>query len=76
MEMNHQIVADLKSLGVREGMIAQMGLSATHVCIPFAASGTGANEAVLAGVHGTLAVVVSGHYSTRLADMGERLGPT
>lgn len=59
---------------VRDGITQQMGLSSTHVCVPFVASGTGANEAVLGSIQGTLAVLVSGHYSCRLADIGERLG--
>jgi 2-aminoethylphosphonate-pyruvate transaminase len=59
---------------VRTGVVDLLELDDTHVCIPFAASGTGANEAVLAAVRGPLIVLVCGHYSCRLADIGERLG--
>ena len=74
-DVNHRDreFADVLAL-VRQGITQQMGLSASHDCIPFVASGTGANEAVIGSIHGTLAVLISGHYSARLADIGERLG--
>lgn len=46
---------------VRQGITQQMGLTGSHDCIPFVASGTGANEAVIGSVEGTQAVLVSGH---------------
>ena len=59
---------------VRQGITNAMEVSRTHTCIPFVASGTGANEAVLANVGGPIAVLVNGRYSERLARIAEALG--
>lgn len=45
-----------------------------HVAVPFAASGTGANEAAIGGLAGPLLVLNAGRYSERLLEIARRLG--
>jgi 2-aminoethylphosphonate-pyruvate transaminase len=58
---------------VSENMVKVLNGEGTHDCVPFVASGTGANEAVLAAVHGKLLVVVAGRYSERIGSIAQRL---
>lgn len=59
---------------VNRKVVRLLNGTGSHECVPFVASGTGANEAVLAAVQGKLLVLVAGRYSERLADIAARLG--
>jgi 2-aminoethylphosphonate aminotransferase len=59
---------------LNEDLISVLGGQGTHVSIPFVSSGTGANEAILASIHGTLLVAVAGPYSERIVVIARRLG--
>lgn len=58
---------------VTDNMVRVLNGEGRHGCIPFVASGTGANEAVLAAVHGRLLVLVAGRYSERIVSIAHRL---
>jgi len=59
---------------LNEDLVAVLGGRGTHACVPFAASGTGANEAIMASLTGRVLVLVAGPYSERLVTMATRLG--
>lgn len=59
---------------VIDSLLKLSGGGELYNCIPFAASGTGVNEAILSCVHGKILVLVAGRYSQRLADIVKRLG--
>jgi 2-aminoethylphosphonate-pyruvate transaminase len=44
----------------------------THCAIPFVASGTGANEAILSSITGKLLIIENGRYSKRLIDIASK----
>jgi 2-aminoethylphosphonate-pyruvate transaminase len=58
---------------VGDRMVRLLNGAGSHHCIPFVASGTGANEAMIAAVDGKMLVLVAGRYSERLADIAARL---
>lgn len=59
---------------VRSQVVAALGGSARYGAVLFAASGTGANEAVLNAVQGPVLSLVKGRYSERMAQIAERGG--
>ncbi|MBW4579578.1 MAG: aminotransferase class V-fold PLP-dependent enzyme [Tildeniella nuda ZEHNDER 1965/U140] len=52
-----------------EGIV---GGTETHSCVPFAASGTGANEAILASLEGKLLLLDNGRYAKRIGEIARR----
>lgn len=44
-----------------------------YSCIPFVASGTGANEAILSSIQGKVLVIDNGKYSQRITSIAKRL---
>jgi len=60
--------------GLLDDLVTVLGGAGTHACVPFVSSGTGANEAILAGIRGRLLILVAGHYSARILAMAHRLG--
>jgi 2-aminoethylphosphonate-pyruvate transaminase len=55
-------------------LVDVLGGCDTHAAIPFVASGSGANEAVISSIRGRLLVLVAGPYSERLIAMAECVG--
>lgn len=60
--------------GLQHQMVALLGGTSTDACVPFMASGTGANEAILASLPDDLLVLDHGRYSRRLAEIAQRYG--
>ena len=54
--------------------LCEVSGGSAHVGVPFAASGTGANEAAIGGLAGPLLVLNAGRYSERLLEIARRLG--
>ena len=59
---------------VQRRLLALAGGAGTHAAVLFAASGTGANEAMLGSLARAPLVVVNGPYSERLWEIARRLG--
>jgi 2-aminoethylphosphonate-pyruvate transaminase len=55
-------------------MVQLFGGAGTHGCVPFVSSGTGANEAILAGVEGKLLLLDNGRYARRIGEIATRQG--
>lgn len=74
-DMNHRELEFSDMLGrVLDGMTALASRSGAFDCVPFVASGTGANEAVVGTVRGKLLTLNSGRYGHRLTEIARRLG--
>lgn len=73
-DMNHREPEFAETMhDVLAGLVRFAGGSTTHFTVPFTASGTGANEAMLGIVRGRLLAVSAGHYGRRLAKIARRL---
>lgn len=74
-DMNHREPVFVDVLRrVRDGLTELLGGLHDFTCVPVVASGTGANEAVIALLPDPILVLVAGRYSERLALISERLG--
>lgn len=60
--------------GIQGRLLALAGGAGTHAAVLFAASGSGANEAMLGSLASAPLVVVNGPYSERLWEIAGRLG--
>jgi len=57
---------------VRSNLLKVVKGEKTHTAIPFVASATGSNEAVISSIHGKILLINNGKYSERLKEIAKR----
>jgi 2-aminoethylphosphonate-pyruvate transaminase len=67
-----EVVDVLERFGER--LVSLLRGAGSHTCVPFVASGTGANDAIISAIHGKVLLIGNGRYSERLGDVVAHYG--